>query len=366
MISNGNIPGISKHRMDTPALVVDLDILESNIAGMAAFVKGKTARLRPHYKSIKTPPIALKQVAAGAIGITCAKLGEAETLVNAGIKDILIANQIVGRQKIDWLAGLARHANMMVAVDDVHNIDELSQGMAAAGARVRVLVEVNVGNNRCGVEPGDAAVPLAHRISKSPSLIFAGLMGYEGFCMRIKDPGEKEAATRKAMEKVLTTKARVEASGLKVEIVSGGGTGTYRIVATIPWVTEIQAGTYALMDTEYRNLGIDFGCALTLMTTVLSRPNPSLAIADVGLKGITNDHGLPEVIGVPGSRLKGLSEEHAKIELTDPSIKLTPGDTIELIPSHACTTMNLHDTLYGVRKGRLEVVWPVAARGKFR
>jgi D-serine deaminase-like pyridoxal phosphate-dependent protein len=363
---DANFPGMALQDLDTPALVVDLDLLESNIARMARFLDGKQARLRPHYKTHKTPAIALKQVAAGAIGITCAKVEEAETLVSAGIRDILIANEIVGARKIARLAGLARHAEMMVAVDSPANVDELSAGMVAAGAQLRVLVDVNVGMNRCGVLPGEAAVELAHRVAAAPGLTLAGVMGYEGMCQRIKDPGAKEAAVREAMGNLLRSKEMIEASGLKAGIVSGGGTGTHAILASIPGITEIQAGTYALMDIDYRDLGIDLSCSLTLLTTVVSRPSPGLAITDAGLKEITNDHGMPEVRGVPGGKLIGLSEEHSKIELTDPSIRLRPGDKVEIIPSHACTTMNLHESLYGIRKGRLEVVWPIAGRGKSR
>jgi D-serine deaminase-like pyridoxal phosphate-dependent protein len=355
-----------KSELDTPALLVDLDIMESNIGRMARFLEGRQARLRPHYKTNKTPAIALKQVEAGAIGITCAKLEEAETLAVAGIKDLLIANQVVGARKVARLAGLARHADLMVAVDDPRNVDDLSAGMVEAGARLRVLVEVNVGNNRCGVEPGGAAVSLAHRVANAPGLVFAGLMGYEGFCQRIKDLAAREAAVREAMGALLRTKEMVEASGLAVGIVSGGGTGTHALVADISGVTEIQAGTYVLMDTDYRDLGMDFGCALTLLATVISRPRPEVAILDVGMKALSTDHGTNELVGVPGGRVTRLSEEHAKVELTAPSAKLDPGDKVELLPGHACTTMNLHDTLYGVRGGRLEVVWPIAGRGKFK
>lgn len=366
MAPDFNYPGIAKQELDTPALLVDLDVMESNITRMARLLEGGSARLRPHYKTNKTPAIALKQVEAGAIGITCAKVSEAETLVNAGIKDLLIANQVVGPQKIARLAGLARHAEMMVAVDDPRNVDELSAAMTLAGATLRVLVEVNVGNNRCGVEPGESAVRLAHRVADAPGLVFAGLMGYEGFCQRIKEMSAREAAARAAMEKLLQTKATAESEGLLVGIISVGGTGTHEIVSRIPGITEIQAGTYVVMDTDYRDLGIDFRCALTLLATVISRPRPEMAIVDVGLKGLTTDHGTPELIGVPGAKLTRLSEEHAKIELGDPTVKLEPGDRVEIIPSHACTTINLHDTLYGIRRGRLEVVWPVAGRGRCR
>ena len=366
MAPDANFPGMRKQEMDTPALLVDLDVMEANIARMARFLEGKQARLRPHYKTHKTPAIALKQLEAGAIGITCAKVEEAETLVNGGVKDILIANQVVGRTKIARLAGLARHAGLMVAVDDPRNVDELSAGMMVAGASLRVLVEVNVGNNRCGAEPGDAAVSLAKKISEAPGLRFAGIMGYEGFCQRIKDMAAREAAVRKAMASLLRTRDLIEAGGLEVDIVSGGGTGTHTIIATIPGITEIQAGTYVVMDADYRNLGVDFGCALTLLATVISRPVPGIAIADAGLKAMTEDHGMPELQGVPGGKLVQLSEEHAKIELAGPSVTLDPGDKVEFIPGHACTTISLHDNLYGIRNNRLEVVWTIAGRGKFR
>ena len=366
MVFDANSPGTLKHDMDTPALLVDLDLLESNILRMARVLDGTGVRLRPHYKTHKTSAIALKQVAAGAIGITCAKVEEAETLVNAGVRDVLIANQVVGPRKIARLAGLARHADLMVAVDDAQNVADLSAGMVDAGATLRVLVEVNVGNNRCGVEPGERAVRLTRQVAEASGLIFAGLMGYEGFCQRIKDVAEKEAAVRRAMAFLLQTRDQVEASGLEVQIVSGGGTGTYPILAGIPGITEIQAGTYVVMDVDYRDLGADLGCALSLLSTVISRPSPGVAITDAGLKEMTNDHGTPELQGVPGGKLAKLSEEHATLELSDPSVRLQPGDRVEFIPSHACTTMNLHDRVYGMRKGRVEVVWPIAGRGKYR
>lgn len=367
MTADPNIPGTLVQEIDTPALLIDLDIMESNIARMANFLEGKQAKLRPHYKSIKTPAIALEQIEAGAVGITCAKLDEAETLVNAGIKDVLIANEVVGRAKIAKLAGLARHADLMVAVDDAGNVRELSDAVATAGARLRVLVEVNVGNNRCGVEPGDDAVRLAHAVADAPGLVFAGLMGYEGFAMRIMPYSAREETVRKAMGLLLATRDAVEKSGLPVGIVSGAGSGTHAIVAGIPGVTEIQAGTYVLMDTDYRDAGLDFGLAITLLATIISRPRPNVAITDAGLKSLTTEHGMPELIGLPGAKLVGrLSEEHGKIELGDPSMKLAVGDRVRIIPSHLCTTMNLHDVVYGIRNGRIEVAWPISGRGKVR
>jgi D-serine deaminase-like pyridoxal phosphate-dependent protein len=366
MSPDTNFPGMSVADLDTPVLMVDLDLLEANIARMARALEAGRARLRPHYKTHKTPAIALKQLEAGAIGITCAKVEEAETLVYAGIKDILIANQVVGARKIARLAGLARHADLMVAVDDPRNVDELSLGMVEAGATLRVLVEVNVGTDRCGVETGEDAVRLAHRVAEAPGLSFAGVMGYEGFCQRIRDVEDRRAVATEAMRKLLEAKRLVEECGLPVGIVSGGGTGTHHVLAGIKGITEIQAGTYVVMDTDYRDLGVDFGCALTVLASVISAPRPGVAITDAGIKAMTTDHGMPEVKGVPGARLERLSEEHGKIALPAGGAELQPGDRVELIPSHACTTMNLHDHLYGIRNGRLEVVWPIAGRGKLR
>ncbi len=365
MSVDANFPGIAKQDMDTPALLVDLDLMEANITRMDRFLAGKGMRVRPHYKTHKTPAIALKQLDAGAIGISCAKVEEAETLVSAGVKDILIANEIVGRKKIARLAGLARHASLMVAVDDPRNVEELSQGMSEAGAWLRVLVDINVGMNRCGVEPEDA-LALAQQVANAPGLMFVGVMGYEGHCQTIKGMEERQEATRQAMSRLLQARELVQAGGLDVEIVSGGGTGTHAIDADIHGITEIQAGSYVVMDRDYRDAGMDYANALTVLATVISRPTPGRVIADVGLKGMTTDHGLPELIGVLGGSLTRLSEEHAIIDLSDPTVELKPGDRVEFVPGHCCTTMNLHDRVYGMRGERLEVVWSIAGRGKFR
>ncbi|MGI5837859.1 MAG: alanine racemase, partial [Chloroflexota bacterium] len=277
MSIDANYPGILKQEMDTPALLVDLDLMEANIERMKRFLDGKGVSVRPHYKTHKTPAIALKQIEAGAIGITCAKVDEAETLVNAGVKDILIANEIVGDKKIARLAGLARHANLMVAVDDPRNVAELSKCISAAGAWLRVLVEINVGSNRCGIHP-EQVVELARQVDAAPGLAFVGLMGYAGHCQTIPDPEEKLKATQQAIGKLLAAKELAEANGLKVEIVSGGGTGTHAIDADIPGITEVQPGSYVVMDRSYRDAGIDYANALTVLATIISRPLPNRAI----------------------------------------------------------------------------------------
>ncbi len=356
--------GLRVEDLDTPALLVDLEALERNIRRMADFFASVPANLRPHVKTHKTPAIAHKQIAAGAQGITCAKLGEAEVMAAAGIDDILIANQVVGPAKIARLMGLARQISVTVAVDNPQNVADLSAAATAAGATVGVLVEVNVGMNRCGVAPGEAAVALAQQVARSPGLRFRGVMGYEGHCVAIPDRREREEKARAAMALLIATKEMIEAAGLPVEVVSGGGTGTFDITGRYPGVTEVQAGSYVTMDTSYRRLDLGFECALTVLTTVISRPQPGLAIVDAGMKAITPEFGMPEPKGLPGARVVRLSEEHGKIELADGGLSV--GDKLELIPSHGCTTFNLHDRLYAVRAGRVEAVWPIAGRGQFR
>ena len=357
--------GCAKEDIDTPALLIDLPAMERNIARMAAFFADKPAKLRPHAKTHKCPIIAQKQLAAGsAVGITCAKLGEAEVLVEGGIRNILIANQIVGRQKIARLVGLARHAEIMVAVDNPENVADLAAAAQAAGATIGVLVEVNVGMNRCGVEPGEPALALARVVAASKGLRFLGLQGYEGHLVMHPSPEERREKALADMAKLVETRRLIERSGLEVKIVSGVGTGTYNISGTLPGIDEVQAGSYVFMDTKYRSVGIDFECALTVLATVISRPTPTLAITDAGAKVLTYEFGMPEVKGIPGATLKKLSEEHGTVVFEAPNRELKVGDKIEFIVSHGCTTINLHDRYFAVRDGRLEAVWPIAARGK--
>jgi len=353
--------------IDTPALLLDLDIMERNVARMAAAFRGLTAKLRPHAKTHKTPIIAHKQLAAGAIGITCAKLGEAEVMVEGGVRDILIANQIVGARKIARLVSLARHADLIVAVDDAHNVQELSQAAQAAGVSLRVLVEVDVGMHRCGVAPGEPALVLAQQIERAAGLRFAGLMGYEGHLVFVPSLEERVHRVHSDMQTLIDTVSFLESHGLPVDIVSAGGTGTAMITGRLPRISEIQAGSYVFMDGRYKTIeGVDFDCALSLLTTVISRPRPERVIIDAGMKTLTHEFGLPRFKGREGLELLGLSEEHGTVQLKDPSIAPKPGYKLEIIPSHGDTTLNIHDFYYGLRHGRVEVIWPIAARGKSR
>lgn len=354
---------MNKFDIDTPALLIDIDKMERNIKKMSAFFEKHDAHLRPHTKTHKCPVLAHKQLQAGAQGITCAKLGEAEVMAAAGIRDILIANQIVGRDKIARLANLARHCDIMVAVEAAQNVSDLSSAAASVGSKIRVLIEVDVGMHRCGVKNPDEALALAKAILSSPGLKFEGIMGYEGHVVMVPEMEDRRQACLESMQRLVDVRDALERNGIHVRIVSAGGTGTYNISGALPGITEIQAGSYILMDAKYRSVLQDFDPALTLLCTVTSRPDEHTAILDAGMKAVTFEFGMPELIDVPGAAFSFLSEEHGHLYLEDANPMV--GDKVELIPSHGCTTINLHDRFYAVRGERLEAVWQIAARGKF-
>lgn len=361
-------PGIEE--IETPALILDLDLLEENIRIMAGFFEGRKAKLRPHFKTCKCPNIAHLQLAAGAKGITCAKAGEAEVLVNAGVRDILVANQVVDPVKICRLACMARAgARITVAVDRAENVDSLSAIALEVGATLHVLIEIDVGMSRCGVNTEKEALELARRIGRSGGLVFEGIQAYEGHLVydtlqptRLTDEVKREGV-RRMEEKVGGIKNHLEANGITVKEISGAGTGTYHITGDDTIWTEIQAGSYVFMDTVYSRAGLPFHNSLSILTTVIHK-RPGVAVTDAGLKVCTTDHGFPSVKDRPELSVTGLSEEHGRI--SDPRDELRYLQKIEYIPSHCCTTVNLHDRYFCVRGGRLEAVWPVAGRGKSR
>jgi D-serine deaminase-like pyridoxal phosphate-dependent protein len=340
-------------------------VLKANLEQMAAFYRERPQKLRPHYKTHKCPQIARMQLELGATGITCAKLGEAETLVEAGISGILIANDIVDPLKIERLAELAKRAKLIVAVDGMENLQQLSRACVKAGSTLDVLVEVDVGLHRCGARTIDQALNLAGLAYKLPGLKLRGVMGYEGHTVFELDREQRTANVKEAIEKLIATAEWIRLSGLPVEIVSAGGTGTFDLTGDFPGVTEIQAGSYPFMDLKYRQLGLPFQPALSLLATVISTPEAGLAIIDAGLKAITTDNGLPEVIAPAGVRLLRLNEEHGILQV-EPGVTLQVGERVELLPSHVCTTVNLHDWYYVVEEGALVEAWRIEGRGKFQ
>ena len=357
--------GGPKIELDTPALCLDIEAVEANIERMAAAFRDGPTRLRPHAKTHKSPILAHMQIAAGAAGITCAKLGEAEVMAAAGIRDILIANQIVGAGKIARLVNLAAHTDVMACVDDAGNARDLDAAARAKGVRLRVLLELNIGMGRCGALPFAPALEMARLICGLPGLRFEGLMGYEGHTVFLTDLDERRRETEASLAQLVGTAELLRENGIAVPIVSSGGTGTYFITGQYPGVTEIEVGSYITMDAQYREeVGIDFAYALTVLATVTS-VHGEHAIIDAGLKTVTRDFGLPLVFDPPGWELTGLSEEHGHLERRG-GAALAVGDKVELVPNHGCTTINLHDEYHVVRRGVVEAVWPIAARGKVR
>jgi D-serine deaminase-like pyridoxal phosphate-dependent protein len=346
----------------TPALVLDIAAMERNIRRMAEFFADGPCRLRPHFKAHKTPQIAKRQLAAGSCtGLTCATVAEAEAVAEF-CDDILIANEVIGPDKCARVAALAKRVDVKIAVDSPEGLTQIAAAARAAGSTVGVLVDINVGLPRCGVQPGEPALALARRIADTASVELRGAMGYEGHVVGREDREKRRSGAEKAMEALLTSARIMREAGLPCEIVSAGGTGTYDITGRMHGITEVQAGSYVLMDTAYAKLDIPFERAFSILATVLSRPSPALCVADCGLKACTEDHGNPEVKGHEGASVLFLSDEHATITLP-PESPIKVGDRIELWPSHIDPTINLHDVFYVVDGEKVIDTWSIAARG---
>ncbi|MGB2694026.1 MAG: DSD1 family PLP-dependent enzyme [Dehalococcoidia bacterium] len=352
------------HEIPTPALVVDLPTMERNIQRMAEFYAGGSCSVRPHFKAHKTPAIAKRQLAAGSCtGLTCATVGEAEVVAREGLtNDILIANEVLGPGKAARVAKLAKQVDIKVAVDSDVTLDDIAQAARAAGVEVGVLVDVDVGLPRCGIAPGEAALALAQRVAETGGVRLDGMMGYEGHVVGIEDRAEREERAAKAMDRLLSSVRLVREAGVRCDTVSAGGTGTFDITGRMEGITEIQAGSYALMDTAYGKLDIPFELAFVVLGTVLSRPRPERCVTDAGHKACTMDHGNPSVKDIEGASVLFLSDEHATITLPAES-SVAVGDRIALWPSHIDPTINLHDVMYAVEGDEVVEVWPIAARG---
>lgn len=356
--------GRHKSEIDTPSLLLDMDVMESNIARMAAFFADKPCKLRPHMKTHKLPLIARKQIESGAIGITCAKLDEVEIFLKEGIQNILLANQVVGPLKIARMVRLSSLGNLIICVDQYENARDISQAGARAGQTIQVLVEVNVGIDRCGVLPGQPALDLVRRISGLKNLRFCGLMGYEGGCFT-QDPEEKRGVCTECNQLLVQTAELIARDGFPVEIVSAGGTNTYYLTGLVPGITDVQVGSYVTMDEHNRAFGVPFKQAITVLTTVISRPERGRAVSNAGKKSLSTDEGLP-VCTTPGIDVFCLNEEHGHIRFENPDHPLKVGDKIEIVPSHGCTTIPLYDEYILLRNDIVVGIAPILARGAMR
>jgi D-serine deaminase-like pyridoxal phosphate-dependent protein len=362
--------GLPVSQLDTPALLLDLDSMERNLHTMADFLSAHGLRHRPHVKLYRAiPQLARHQVQAGAIGLTCAKLSEAEVLVRTGFPDILIANQVVGAQKINRLAELARSCDIKVAVDSLENVAALSQGACAHGVTIGILVEVNIGQNRCGVAPFEPALALAQAVVASPGLQFRGIMGYDGHCTFKVTEEERGPLSLKAHKLLVDTRHYIAAAGIPVEIVSGSGSLTYRYAAQVPGMTEVQSGTYLLMDTAYQSHGIhEFECTLSVLSTVISRPAypgaNGLALIDTGKKSMSALLGMPEMKEPAAARVIALSDEHGRVMVDPQAEPVKVGDKIEMWVRDSNGTINQFDRIYAVRSGIVEEVWMIPICGQ--
>jgi D-serine deaminase-like pyridoxal phosphate-dependent protein len=345
---------VKLHEIDTPALLLDLDTMERNLAKMARFFSG-LARLRPHYKNHKSPALAHRQIAAGAIGMTCATLSEAEALVSNGITNILISSEPAGDRKISRFVDLARQFDVKAVVDNPKSVAALGAACRAKGCRPGVLVNVNVGQNRTGAAPGEPVLELARQVL-AEGLALRGLMGYEGHVAHKMEGPEKESAYDLAMGTLMHCRSLLEKNGIPVEIVSTGGTGTHHLTPRFPGITEFQAGSYLVMDTEYASTCKDFERALTVLGTVISKTEGERVVVDAGLKSISGEHGLPVVKSHGGLRVRKLNAEHGILDILDPSVAPEVGDIIEIWVHYSDATVNLHDRMYGIRNGEVEDV----------
>jgi D-serine deaminase-like pyridoxal phosphate-dependent protein len=357
--------GMAKAELDTPALWIDMECMERNIAALSADLRRAGVNWRPHVKGIKTPAIAHRLIQAGAIGVTCAKLGEAEVMAAAGIYDILIANQVVGPQKLQRLVRLRRYADVKVAVDSVDNVREIGAAAVAAGVEIGLLVELDTGMKRAGTSPGEASLQVAQVIAGTPGTRFMGLMAWEGHNLSHEDLLMKRNGIEDSVGQLVSTAELCRAHGLDVPIVSGGGSGTYMVTAFIPGITEIQAGGAIFCDVSYQKWGVQLEPALYIQAMVTSRPAPDRVICDAGFKTMPRGFSTPRPVGLEVKSLL-LSAEHGIITLSEANHHLKAGDKIDIMVGYGDATVFLHDTLYAVRNGVVEAVWTIQARGKLR
>lgn len=360
-------PGDPLARVDTPSLVLDLEPFEANLRAMQAWADRHDVALRPHAKAHKCPEIALRQLALGARGICCQKVSEALPFVAAGIRDIHISNEVVGPAKLVMLAQLARTAKMSVCVDNAQNLAQISQAMAQAGAEIDVLVEVDVGQGRCGVSDDALVLALAQQAHDLPGVNFVGLQAYHGSMQHFRTREERSQVCRQTARIAASYAQLLRESGIACDVITGGGTGSAEFDAASGVFTELQAGSYAFMDGDYGANEWDgpltFQNSLFVLSTVMSVPAPDRVILDAGLKSTTAECGPPAVFKADGLTYAAINDEHGVVRVAPGAQPPALGDVLRLVPSHVDPTFNLHDGLVVVRDGVVQDVWEIAARG---
>jgi D-serine deaminase-like pyridoxal phosphate-dependent protein len=358
-------PGMPVEDLETPILTIDLDAMERNLARMMGILEGSSMRLRPHLKTAKSPALAHLMIDAGAVGICCAKLAEAEVMANAGITDILLTSEVAGVGTFDRLVTLAwRLPDFKAVVDNAWAVGEIASRAREAGVTVKLLIELDVNTGRSGQQTPGGTLELADLIRDTAGVELVGIHGYAGHA-QVRPPDERRARNEAAMALLRETVELLREHNHEIPIVTGGGTGTVEMDAREGLLNEVQAGSFLLMDTLYRDTEVPFENALRCRSTIISRPTPERAVCDAGGKTLSSDGGPAEIENRPGVRYVRGSDEHGSIAV-DPSLQdreLSVGDVITLLPSHVCTTINLHDLLIGVRDGKVVTIWPIEARG---
>lgn len=361
--------------LDTPCLVVQKQLLQQNIDEMAAYAREQGINMRPHQKTHKTAEIAKMQMDAGAIGVTCAKLGEAEALVDSGVvNDVFLAYQVVGPRKIARLLQLMDRAKVSVAVDGVESAQSLSEACVADGKTLDVIIEMNTGLNRAGILPGEETERLAEAVAAMPGLNVKGIMTHEGHVAKAMSQDELDSYGGDAGQAMIETAKRLREKGINIEVISVGSTPGSFSTTKVDGITEMRPGTYVFYDSaifRFGRIGPD-RCALRILATVVSRPSPDRAVIDAGSKTLTMDPPPPDrqgygyVVDEPDAIIARVSEEHGVIEFPSGNSKLAVGDVIEIIPNHVCPTVNLQDEMFVVSEDGSIEAWKVIARGKVR
>jgi 3-hydroxy-D-aspartate aldolase len=361
--------------LDTPSLIVDLDLMEGNMARMKSFIDSSLLDLRPHTKAHKIPDLAKRQLSFGAKGICVAKLGEAEVMVGAGVDDVLITTPVANPIKISRLVRLKEghpQSRIIQVVDHAYHVNHISQAARDAGVHIDLLIEIECGQKRCGVNPGPELIDLIELINKSPHVAYQGLQAYTGHVQHVRGYDERRKQARDLVQPLFAfTEGALTASNLRPKIISGGGTGTYDAYDGLPF-TELQAGSYLFMDWDYHTVGSkdgnpiyeDFDCALKVWTTVISKPSSERVVVDAGMKCLSIDSGMPKVDNMIDAAYASGGDEHGIINVPSSSKTMEIGERIMMIPSHCDTTLNQFSRLYGVRGNQVETQWDILGRGR--
>ena len=358
--------GTPVEELDTPCLMLDLDALEHNFDVVRRAYEGKVCKMRQHGKNIKSPVVGLLQIRAGGTvgGVCSAKVSEAEVMVQGGVEDILITNQVVTRDKIVRLCALARQADVKVAVDDRRNLHDLSTAAVDSEATLGIVIEVDTSMSRAGVRTAREGVELARLAGDLPGLVFRGVMSHQTLGGRSGDLETRRRVGEKYIQMCLDVKDAIEEAGIPVEIVSSGETFTYDIATDMPGVTEVQGGTYALM-TQQNALNDVFEVAMKVLVSVTSAPRPGVAIGDVGYRALSSSANSIHVVeGRPEIRVDSLQEDHMVLR-SEGSMPLAAGDRFILLPAVQDCTVNRWDQYIAVRNGVVEAVWDIPGRGRF-